>query len=125
VPSIDTLLADHILQSGDHLVSANGKVRLEMQAADGNLVLYDKDGMVVWSSKTTKHGGATLSLQKSDGNLVIYDTSHKALWSSTPHKGATKAVLHDDCSFTVADDEGNVLWSLGTVCSSTSLTALV
>lgn len=67
----------HYWSSGTHghLIS-----RLIMQA-DGNLVLYGKDGIANWSSGTAGNPGAHFTIQ-TDGNAVIYSSGGSALWSS-------------------------------------------
>jgi len=118
----DTLLPGdaNALQAGNHLVSASGSARLELQGSDGNLVLYDANGAAVWATGTGGHTQARLVLQSSDGNLVLYD-GKTPLWSSGNHAGATRAVLHDDCSLVVINDSGDILWSLGKTCNSVSV----
>lgn len=115
----DTLAVGDTLSSGDKLVSASGNVRLEMQAADGNLVLYSS-GNAIWSSGSSGHAGAQLRLQ-GDGNLVLRDGS-TALWSSGIVSGAARVQLQDDCNLVTTDASGTELWSLGTTCSQTVLT---
>jgi len=110
----DTLAVGNTLSSGDKLVSASGNVRLEMQAADGNLVLYSS-GNSIWSSESMGHAGAELRLQ-GDGNLVLRDGS-TALWSSGSASGAARVQLQDDCNLVTTDASGTELWSLGTTCS--------
>ena len=57
-----------------------GGIRLEMQASDGNLVLYDAAGVAVWNSNTVGHPGAFAQMQD-DGNLVIVEgTTH--IWET-------------------------------------------
>lgn len=121
---VDTLLAGARLESGAHLVSARG-AQLGVQDADGDLVLRDANGKHVWSSGTSGHPGSHLVLQGSDGNLVLRDSSGKATWSSHAHSGAVKAMLHDDCRFEVSNSAGQVLWSLGTSCSSEQMDSAV
>jgi hypothetical protein len=61
--------------------SPYGELRFQ---ADGNLVLYSANGVVVWTSGTAGHPGATLRLQ-ADGNLVIYSAQGRPLWSTGSH----------------------------------------
>lgn len=104
------------LQPGGRLVSDSGKAHLEMQAADGNLVIYDGT-MVAWASNTTDHPGAHLDFQGSDGNLVLYDAKTvNVLWSSGPHDGAAKVVLQDDCNLVVLGADSSPFWTLGQKC---------
>ncbi|MDG2332908.1 MAG: hypothetical protein P8Q97_01665 [Myxococcota bacterium] len=54
--------------------------RVEFQA-DGNFVLYEGGGQVLWTSGTSGTSGAQLRIQ-GDGNLVVYNGSNQALWQS-------------------------------------------
>lgn len=62
-------------QSGTKSVSV---AKMVMQA-DGNLVIYDRDGGPLWSSGTNGNDAAYLTLQE-DGNMVIYSQDDRALW---------------------------------------------
>lgn len=116
-PAQSTIARGGSLKAGEHLVSSSGNSHLEMQASDGNLVLYHGTE-VVWSSNTTAHPGAHLEFQGSDGNLVLYDASTTtALWSSGALGDATEVVLQDNCNLDMLDNKGAILWSLGTRCS--------
>ena len=55
--------------------------RLAMQE-DGNLVIYDRDGMALWSSGTYGHPDAYLAV-RDDGNLVICLRDNRPIWSAT------------------------------------------
>jgi hypothetical protein len=56
--------------------------RLTMQA-DGNLVIYDANGVVTWASGTNGKGKSPYKLVlQTDRNLVIYDASGKATWAT-------------------------------------------
>mmetsp|Transcript_30629 Transcript_30629/g.61507 ORF Transcript_30629/g.61507 Transcript_30629/m.61507 type:complete len:165 (-) Transcript_30629:101-595(-) len=114
----DTLIPGDTLAPGADLKSAGAKARLEMQASDGNLVLYGPGGKALWSSGTGGHPQAHVSFQKSDGNLVVYN-GLTALWSSGPNVQAAKAQLQDDCNFVISDAKGVKLWSMGTNCGAT------
>jgi outer membrane protein assembly factor BamB len=49
---------------------------------DGNLVIYDADGVALWSSDSSlNHPGAHLAVQN-DGNVVIYDADGTPLWAT-------------------------------------------
>ena len=50
---------------------------------DGNLVLYDKNGDVVWETHTSNEGEAPHRLiLHSDGILAIIDRNGKTTWCS-------------------------------------------
>jgi hypothetical protein len=60
--------------------NGSGAVRCNMEN-DGNLVLYDADGIPHWSSGTEGNPGAFLRCQD-DGNLVIFASNGEVVWSS-------------------------------------------
>ena len=58
---------------------------------DGNLVLYKKDGSVIWASGTNGKGVAPYRLiPQEDGNLVFYDGNYKPLWASNTNQPRQK-----------------------------------
>lgn len=123
-PSYNSLASGDRLQAGDHLISNNGNVRLEMQS-DGDLVLYEDVIQIIgvktvkhWSSDTGSHPGAYVTFQTTDGNLVVRDTDHHSLWSTGSAKGAAKLMIQDDCDLVKVDSRGNVIWNLGSRCES-------
>jgi hypothetical protein len=61
---------------------------LVMQAADGNLVVYD-GGTPLWNSGTAGNPGAVLAVQD-DANLVIY-SSHRVAWTSNTSTSRAQA----------------------------------
>ncbi len=69
----DTLRAGQSLLPGQWLLSKNRQWGLTLQAADGNLVLYNQgDGAGYWNTRTPGIAPGKLALQ-TDGNLVLYD----------------------------------------------------
>src|SRR6266508_4748275 len=65
-----------------------------LQQVDGNLVLRDSGGHVLWSSGTSAHPGAYTKVQhagnvaayllvQDDGKVVLYSSTRQPLWSST------------------------------------------
>eukprot|EP00262_Sarcandra_glabra_P014532 TRINITY_DN4271_c1_g1_i1.p1 TRINITY_DN4271_c1_g1~~TRINITY_DN4271_c1_g1_i1.p1 ORF type:complete len:456 (-),score=18.20 TRINITY_DN4271_c1_g1_i1:263-1630(-) len=52
--------------------------------SDGNLVLADVDGRVVWHTNTANKGATGVSLLE-NGNLVVHDSKGKFLWQSFDH----------------------------------------
>ena len=118
----ETLNADQKL-----IVSANGKYILKMQAADGNLCVYnydkqnDKLGSFVWGSMKYGFKKAKLIMQK-DGNLVVYDGKNKARWSSKTHvvydkkfrnpkNKPVRLTLENDGKLNLYTASGLVVWS--------------
>jgi hypothetical protein len=108
------LAAPQQLNSGDQLLSANGKTRLIMQT-DGNLCLYRVDtGAWLWCSGTAGKGGTHVVMQ-TDGNFVLYTSNNTPVWSSgtSGHPGAG-LVLGDDGNLVVGDTNGAQLWASNT-----------
>ncbi len=76
----DTLRAGDSLLPGQWLLSKNRQWALTLQAADGNLVLYNQgDGNGYWNAETPGTAPGKLAMQ-SDGNLVIYDRRGAPIW---------------------------------------------
>jgi len=55
------LYADQTMGIGNFITSPNGDYRLLFQA-DGNLVLYDVDGVMLWESGTSAMGGVSVKM---------------------------------------------------------------
>ena len=88
------LTARNSLFEGQELVSSNGWYRLRVQP-DGNLVIYDKAGTVVWTHgqgvRNPQGNGRYELRMQGDGNLVMYDRDSSAVvWTGqdTNLKGA-------------------------------------
>nr|BAR23313.1 putative phage minor tail protein L [uncultured Mediterranean phage uvMED] len=88
------LTARNSLYEGQELVSSNGWYRLRVQP-DGNLVIYDKAGTVIWTHgqgvRSPQGNGRYELRMQGDGNLVMYDRDTNAVvWSGqdTHLKGA-------------------------------------
>ncbi|MCL7033724.1 hypothetical protein MKW94_004581 [Papaver nudicaule] len=58
---------------------------------DGNLVLADVDGSIVWQTKTADKGVTGISMQ-TDGNLILRNKKGKRIWQSFQHPTDTLAV---------------------------------
>ncbi len=112
-PGCGVMAGGSSLATGGQVVSCDGRFDLDMQAADGNLVLYF-GSTVLWAAGTAGNAGATLSMQ-TDGNLVVYSPSSAAVWSSgtSGNPGATMS-LQDDGNLVVYSSASVALWSSGT-----------
>lgn len=103
----------HIL-GGQELTSVDGSFHWVMQS-DGNLVLYNKNGLALWSSRTAGHSGAFLNLQ-GDGNLVVYSPTGSALWSSrTDHNAISNLVMQADGNLVLYNTQGRSIWNTNTM----------
>jgi cell wall-associated NlpC family hydrolase len=88
----DTLIPGGELAPGAFLRSADHRLMLVMQPADGNLVLY-QGSQPLWSTGA-QGAGARLAMQ-GDGNLVIYNGPAKWASGTAGHAGARLAVQND------------------------------
>jgi hypothetical protein len=102
------------LAAGAALASCDGRFSLEMQATDGNLVIYFS-GAALWSAATAGNPGAYAAMQ-GDGNFVIYAGS-VALWSSaTGGNPGAYLSMQTDGNLVVYSSTDVSLWSSGTCC---------
>lgn len=62
-------------------VKANATLEL---GQDGNLVLADSDGTLVWSTNTTGKSASGLNMTEM-GNLVLFDKTNHTIWQSFDH----------------------------------------
>ena len=116
--SSSVMLPGQWLTANQQLVSPAGASILTMQG-DGNLVLSDFTGAILWTTKTGHSPNAKLALQQSDGNLVLYDSSGHCIWQAqTAGKGAVQAQVQDDCNFVVYGAGMRALWATFSQCSA-------
>ncbi|HSW85459.1 MAG TPA: CAP domain-containing protein [Candidatus Saccharimonadales bacterium] len=80
---------------------------------DGNLVLYNPTGGVIWATGTNGRSLGNLSMQ-SDGNLVLYNDYGGAMWSTgTNGKGDHNfLVLGGDGNMVVESNQSIPVWGL-------------
>ncbi|XP_009605940.1 G-type lectin S-receptor-like serine/threonine-protein kinase SD2-5 [Nicotiana tabacum] len=73
----------HLVWSANrnHPVKVNATLQL---GRDGNLVLADSDGTLVWSTNTTGKSISGLNLTER-GNIVLFDKRKRAIWQSFDH----------------------------------------
>lgn len=78
---------------------------------DGDLVVHDSHGTVIWSAGTHGHPAAT-AVMEDDGELVVRSGDGRRLWGSgtAGHPGAF-VQLHDDGRLVVHDFYRHELWS--------------
>ncbi|CAM6108195.1 unnamed protein product [Calypogeia fissa] len=106
------------LQTCEKLISRNGKYTFVNQG-DGNLVIYNNDGLATWASMTRSKGAGNLYMQ-TNGDLVLYNTDGDVetpgapIWSSgTANRGngPFKLVLHDDGKLVIYDSNSKRTWA--------------
>lgn len=108
-----TYSSAHLI-AGQQLQTADKNFRMVMQG-DGNLVLYNKDGLPLWQSATPGNQGASFYLQ-TDGNMVIYSKDGVALWSSgTSGKTVSRLAMQTDGNLVLYSTTGQPLWQSNTV----------
>ena len=108
-------VANTIIAPGETLSSCDGRFVLDMQASDGNLVLY-MGTTALWNAGTFPNPGAQAVMQ-GDGNFVVYGPSGQALWSSgTNGNPGAKLDIQNDGNMVVLGTVSNVLWTSDSCC---------
>ncbi|MGW1411638.1 hypothetical protein [Streptomyces sp. NPDC002403] len=103
----DTLRVGGELGIGQYL--QGGAYRLTLQR-DGNLVLSEPKGAVVWETKTQGLDVRAAVLQD-DGNFVLY-SPNGAVWSTdTNGKAVDKLIVQADRNVVLYDKDDNPLWA--------------
>eukprot|EP00039_Didymoeca_costata_P031437 m.34715 g.34715 ORF g.34715 m.34715 type:complete len:528 (-) comp8767_c1_seq1:2928-4511(-) len=107
------------ISAGDQLLSDNMAASLNLQASDGNLVLYSNRGQtsVLWSADTTGNPGDQLLLQD-DGNLVVISKSGKVVFSTGANPNAMRAAVTNDCKLALFTASNVTTWTTNTTCPS-------
>lgn len=101
------------MSPGQHLMSPNGRFRLELQA-DGNLVIKD-GGAIVWFADGTQIHSKTLHPKKMREPLMfvisnsgfLYDPSRRRLWIAESTHSTDKSLWTNACM--VIQDDGNLV----------------
>lgn len=106
----DTLRVGEELGLGQSL--QGGAYTLILQP-DGNLVLAEPDGKVVWATQTHDQGVERAALQP-DGNFVLYKGEGAAWSTETNGKAADRLVVQPDRNVVLYGSDGGALWSSGT-----------
>jgi hypothetical protein len=79
---------------------------------DGNVVLRNVDGHVIWQTGT--HGRATSRLvQQTDGNFVLYDSANRPIFASGTTGTGARLTLQGDANLVLygADPQTAVRWA--------------
>lgn len=104
------------MQPFGKLVSPN-KMYTFINQGDGNLCLYNDDGLRTWESRTERTGGAGNLYMQRDGNLVLYHDMNgdgALLWASCtirPGSGPFKLVMQDDGNLVIYDAGHRPTWA--------------
>lgn len=107
----DTLRVGEELGLGQSLTG--GAYTLILQP-DGNLVLTEPDGKVVWAAQTHGQGVQRATLQN-DGNFVIYKGDGSAAWSTeTNGKSVDRLVVQPDRNVVIYGPDNSVAWASST-----------
>lgn len=80
---------------------------------DGNLVLSEPDGKVVWASGTNGKGVKRAALQ-ADGNFVLYKDDGAEWSTETNGKSVDRLVVQPDRNVVIYGSDGSGVWSTGT-----------
>ncbi|MFJ4652762.1 LysM peptidoglycan-binding domain-containing protein [Nocardia sp. NPDC088792] len=104
----DSLKVGEELGRGESL--QGGAYTLTLQN-DGNLVLSEPSGNVVWASGTNDKGVERAVLQP-DGNFVLYKGDGGAEWSTeTSGKSADRLVVQADRNVVLYGGDGSAIWN--------------
>ncbi|MEV0252542.1 LysM peptidoglycan-binding domain-containing protein [Nocardia sp. NPDC050712] len=107
----DTLRVGEELGLGQSLT--NGAYTLTLQP-DGNLVLSEPGGNVVWAAQTHGQDVQRAVLQQ-DGNFVVYKGDGSAAWSTeTNGKSVDRLTLQADRNVVLYGADGAAVWSTET-----------
>ncbi|MBF6386096.1 LysM peptidoglycan-binding domain-containing protein [Nocardia farcinica] len=106
----DTLRVGEELGLGQSLTG--GAYTLTLQP-DGNLVLSELGGNVVWATQTHDQGVDKAVLQH-DGNFVLYKGADAAWSTETNGKSADRLVVQADRNVVLYGTDGAALWASGT-----------
>ncbi len=106
----DTLRVGEELGLGQSLTG--GAYTLTLQP-DGNLVLSEPGGNVVWATQTHDQGVDKAVLQH-DGNFVLYKGADAAWSTETNGKSADRLVVQADRNVVLYGTDGAALWASGT-----------
>ncbi|WP_030515084.1 LysM peptidoglycan-binding domain-containing protein [Nocardia sp. NRRL WC-3656] len=106
----DTLQVGEELGLGQAL--QGGAYTLTLQN-DGNLVLSEPDGTVVWATMTHERSVERAVLQE-DGNFVLYSGSGPVWATDTNGQAADHLVLQSDRNLVLYGRDGASLWASGT-----------
>jgi hypothetical protein len=112
-----TLLPGNHLSPGMGLRTDNG--HLLLLQADGNVVLYNSNHVVIWSTNTKGYEPLQF-IMKGDGNLVLYATIGQVWASNTSGNPGAFLALQEDGNLVIhrsGSQTGtalNALWASGT-----------
>ncbi|WP_225725543.1 MULTISPECIES: LysM peptidoglycan-binding domain-containing protein [unclassified Nocardia] len=106
----DTLRVGEELKSGQSLTG--GAYTLTLQP-DGNLVLTEPSGNVVWATQTHDQGVERAVLQE-DGNFVLYKGDGAAWSTETNGKDVDRLQVQADRNVVLYGKDGSALWASGT-----------
>lgn len=107
---VDTLRVGEELGRGQSL--QGGAYTLTLQE-DGNLVLSEPGGNVVWATQTHDQGVERAVLQD-DGNFVLYKSDGAAWATETNGQAAERLVVQADRNVVLYGSDGSALWASGT-----------
>ena len=108
----DRLKAGESLTVDQSINSQNNKYFLVMQG-DGNLVLYQRVIVPVWSTGTS-NTGAKVAVMQADENFVVYDGNGIARWNSGTggfHDPGCALVVQNDGNLVIYESTGRVVWT--------------
>jgi hypothetical protein len=88
---------------------------IEMQRADGNLVLKDQFGRPHWGAGCQNRGGSECRMQ-SDGNLVVLDYNRNPIWATgTQGRPGAFCRMQQDGNLVIIWPNWNTVWGTGAI----------
>lgn len=113
VPQGTQVTAGHGLPKGALIASELRRSTFGIRA-DGNAVVTDGRGRVVWASNTGGHPNAYVSVQ-TDGNVVIRSATNAALWATHTRSGpGARLIMQADGNLVLRAADGRAVWSTRT-----------
>ncbi len=110
-----TLAANQKLEPNQCLESDGGRFALIMQP-DGNLVLQDRGGQVLWKNDAFVHANSYLQMQ-GDGNLVQYNSANAPVWypPGAFGSGADHLIVQPDGNVVLYTPDNRAIWHTNTL----------
>lgn len=104
------LLAGKKITAGGNITSESGRYMAVLQGDGDFVVLRQKDGAKLWSTKTAGSGAAYVMLQ-ADGNLILEKQPGAVVWQSRSggHPNA-HLVVQDDGNLVIYEDATATRW---------------
>jgi hypothetical protein len=125
ITNSDRILVGQAIWGGQSLHSPDGLVTLTLQT-DGDLVLKDWAGKLMWHSATAGRGGSRPNLRLAqDGNIILAKYEDNSLvWSpQTENRGGAALVVQNDGNVVLYTASSRPVWATNTMHTNSFRTA--